>query len=212
MSMNNTVTQFSHYLLKIVVFFLCFYLLSQIQTGHATTDLVKIAISFFASLIIAQLAEEATSRAVAYIEYPFAFPPPYVVKLPLEMAVDILTPVLSQHDEWNPYVDEFDETVEMSNSIAVFGGFMIDGAASCCSLSVFVRLEALEDTSTEVTMVFSPEIVLDLDDRDPNLRRTFLRENAFSPVVNFDARRRRANIDNRIRSALKKGERKMKKA
>lgn len=204
--------QFSHYILRIVVFFAAVWLYCLYPTAGLVADLTKFAVSAVMALITAQLVEEVTSRVVARLEHPHIFPRAINLNAPLwKIDSALYDDLFDKSDvathgfsgEWE--ADMHFEYRVSSGSVAVDVGFS-DGFTNFAYLELTIYLTRHEDDSTDVQLVFLPDATREILDLDFKTRLLLIRERAYSPFINFSLRAKRLWVTTIIKSILGKCE------
>lgn len=203
---------FSHYWLRITVFFLGFLMLCLYLDPNRGDfgDSVKIVIALVVALLLAHISEIVTSHVVARRERPLVYPDPFDVNMSVEKVVSVLMPILESADkDGEPYIQRLSDGANLCIRVPLRREMWSSDVGH--HLDVFVRLHSEQEGVTNVVLAFPHSGNWHWLDEDSDVQQRRVREGAYSPMVNHEVRPKRQAMEEKLRTALRKGEKQYKR-
>lgn len=203
---------FSHYWLRITAFFLSFLMLClYLSPNHGEFgDTVKLMIAFVVAVALAHVSEVVTSLVVARREHPLAFPAPFDVNMSVEKTIKVLMPILEAADaDGQPYIQKVSDGANICIRMPLRREMWSSDIGH--NLDVFVRLVSEQPGVTTIVLAFLHSGNWHWLDEDSDVQVRRVREGAYSPMVNHEVRPKRQAMEEKLRSALRKGEKEYKR-
>lgn len=203
---------FSHYWLRITVFFLSFLMLClYLDPNHGDFgDTVKLLIALVVAVALAHVSEVVTSLMVARREHPQVFPAPFDVNMSVEKAIRVLMPILEAADiDGTPHIQTVSDGANISIRLSLRREMWSSDVGH--NLDVFVRLVSDQPGVTTVVLAFLHSGNWHWLDEDSDVQVRRVREVAYSPMVNHEVRPKRQAMEEKLRAALRKGEKEYKR-